>query len=308
MNMNQKGFANIALIVVIVAVVAVGGYLVFSKKSASPTETQQPQTPNELYKPISERNWQGQGSSYLPDEKDHIQVLFPKGGEKLEVGKTYNIQWNNYEDGRESLTISLSGVSDDNRVVYSEKLGTNVPAKRSGTFSWTVSQPSFARYKVEIYPEGGRELVGRSKDFFSIFGGKPLVVNPPEPPKPLQTDNLIVNVPLTNQSVSNPIVVKGKARNIFFEGEFAIKLLGYDYPLGHPKYAESSRIITSANARIVGDCDWIRNQWCDFEATINYPSFGTGVENMLYFYDGGQGDPGTPAAPKFIAALSIKLK
>ena len=195
MNMNQKGFANVALIVVIIAIVAIGSYFVFSnKKSTSPDEVQPPQTTNGSYKPISERNWQGQGSSYLPDEKDHIQVLFPKGGEKLEVGKTYNIQGDNYEDGREPLTISLSGVSDDNRVVYSEKLATNVSGKKSGVFSWSVSQPSFARYKVEIYPEGGRELVGRSKDFFSITGGKPLVVNPPEPPKPLQTDNLIVNV------------------------------------------------------------------------------------------------------------------
>lgn len=299
MNMNQKGFANIILIVIVVAIVAIGGYFVLSKKLTTPPVTQ-PQTLN------GEPN-RGQGASYVPEE-GRIQVLFPKGGEKLEVGKTYNIQWDNYSDGAEPLTIFLLAVSEDNRVVYSEKLAVNVPAKKSGIFSWAVSQPSFNRYKVEIYPEGGRELVGRSKDFFSITGGKPLVVNPPEPPTPLQTDNLIVNNPLRNETVSNPIIVKGKARNIFFEGEFAVKLLGYDYPLGHLKYAESSRVITSTSARIVGECDWTRNQWCDFEATINYPSSGTGVENMLYFYDGGQGDPGTSAAPKFVAALSIKLK
>ncbi|OGE89916.1 MAG: hypothetical protein A3J07_00955 [Candidatus Doudnabacteria bacterium RIFCSPLOWO2_02_FULL_49_13] len=44
--MNQKGFANIVLIVVIIAIVAVGGYFVFSKKSNQfskspiPTSTQ----------------------------------------------------------------------------------------------------------------------------------------------------------------------------------------------------------------------------------------------------------------------------
>lgn len=36
--MNQKGFANIVLIIVIVAVVAVGGYFVFSKKSEPITQ------------------------------------------------------------------------------------------------------------------------------------------------------------------------------------------------------------------------------------------------------------------------------
>ena len=40
----NKGFANIILVVVIVAIVAVGGYFVLSKKSTTPTETQQTQT------------------------------------------------------------------------------------------------------------------------------------------------------------------------------------------------------------------------------------------------------------------------
>ena len=34
-HMNQKGFANIVLIIVIVAIIAVGGYFVLSKKSAT---------------------------------------------------------------------------------------------------------------------------------------------------------------------------------------------------------------------------------------------------------------------------------
>lgn len=46
MNMNQKGFTNIVLIVVIVAIVAVGGYFVFVKKS-EPIAQQQPISKNE---------------------------------------------------------------------------------------------------------------------------------------------------------------------------------------------------------------------------------------------------------------------
>jgi len=38
---NQKGFANIILVVVIVAIVAIGGYFLFSKKSVTPAGTQQ---------------------------------------------------------------------------------------------------------------------------------------------------------------------------------------------------------------------------------------------------------------------------
>ena len=40
--MNQKGFANIALIIVVIAIVAVGGYFVFSKNSATPTPSPTP--------------------------------------------------------------------------------------------------------------------------------------------------------------------------------------------------------------------------------------------------------------------------
>ena len=44
--MNQKGFANMVLIVVIIAIVAVGGYFVLSKKSITTPETQTTQTSN----------------------------------------------------------------------------------------------------------------------------------------------------------------------------------------------------------------------------------------------------------------------
>ncbi len=44
MNMNQKGFANIILVVVIVILVGAVGYFAFVKKSASPTPAGQPQS------------------------------------------------------------------------------------------------------------------------------------------------------------------------------------------------------------------------------------------------------------------------
>jgi len=51
MNMsNQKGFANIVLIVVIVAIVAVGGYFVFSRKS-EPVAQQPTPTPTQTTTP-----------------------------------------------------------------------------------------------------------------------------------------------------------------------------------------------------------------------------------------------------------------
>lgn len=109
MNMNQKGFANIVLIVVIVAIVAVGGYFVFSKKSTTPAPTQQNSETNTPNEPS-----QGQEASTVA-EKDRIQITSPKGGERLEVGKTYDVRWTNYS-GKEPLTIALQATTPSNQV------------------------------------------------------------------------------------------------------------------------------------------------------------------------------------------------
>ena len=50
MNINKKGFANIVLIIVIVAIVALGGYFVFSKKS-EPVAQQPTPTPTQTTTP-----------------------------------------------------------------------------------------------------------------------------------------------------------------------------------------------------------------------------------------------------------------
>lgn len=332
--MNQKGFANIVLIIGIVILAGAVGYFTFIQKSTPPTENQQPPLgdqsvtdqdllPNDSNQPQQPRIIH-RGADFVREE-DRPRVLFPQGGEELGVGKTYNIRWENYLSD-EPLAIDVFAQKDYG-TVYVKKLVGNVPAKESGFYAWTVSEPSYSQYKVQIYADvGDKFLNGASKNFFTISGGEPLIIKPPEP---LQTENLIVSTPLGNETVLSPIIVKGKARNIFFEGEFKIELRGYDYPLSDPRYAESSRVVTSTFARLVGECDWMRGEWCDFEAVINYPSSGTGVENSLYFYSGGAGGvstpggtvedmlkflrgeggkPGTIAPPQFIAALAIKLK
>src|SRR3989344_8701379 len=159
--MNQKGFSNIAIIVVIVAILAVGGYFVFSKKSATPTPSQQNSETNTVNEPN-----QGQGASFVP-EQDRIQIASPKGGERLEVSKTYDIRWTNYS-GKEPLTIALQATTPSNQV-SAKIVASNVPAASTGTYKWTVTSESAEnRYKIEVYPADGRELVGRSKDFFTI--------------------------------------------------------------------------------------------------------------------------------------------
>ena len=161
MKNQQKGFANIALIVIIVAVVAVGVYFVFSKKLATPAPSQQSSEINS----VNEQN-RGQGTSFIT-EPNKIQIVSPRSGEKLEVGEAYDVRWTNYS-GREPLTIALQATTPDNKV-SAKIIASNIPATSTGSYKWIVtSENSKNKYKIEVYPAGGRDLVGRSKDFFSI--------------------------------------------------------------------------------------------------------------------------------------------
>ena len=80
MNMNQKGFASVVLIVVIVAVLAIGGYFVFSKKSATPTETQTSdngQGGNQINIPSDGTAVDTKGLSLHKSESCGFEVSFP---------------------------------------------------------------------------------------------------------------------------------------------------------------------------------------------------------------------------------------
>ncbi len=383
--MSKKFYS---LVIIAVLIIAAVGY--FGVIKQPPTEPPSLPTPE---------------GAYIPSEEEVIKVLFPAGGEQLEIGKTYAVRWENYI-GKDPLTIALQVTTPEGDTYFNE-VAENVPAVESGSHEWTVtSEPTNSKYKIEIYPEENRPLVGRSRDYFSIIGESLIIVDSPEPleeitspltitgkarkifsegefdiqlvniyapgpsviaktvarpkgdcdwvkgewcnfsvelsfptkqgikvlefytrderfgkrlihkfslrdktPTIVETENLVINSPTRNQTVSSPITVKGKARKIFHEGEFRIDLMAYDYPQSHPKYVESSRAVNSVKASITDECDRVMGGWCNYEAKISYSSTDVGAaEYMLYFYSGGEGDPGTPQAPKFLFALPIRLE
>lgn len=88
-----------------------------------------------------------------------IQVISPKSSDKLVIGKTYDVNWSNYS-GQEDLNIVLVG-KKSSAVITSTLKAANV-----GTYTMTVpSVDTNDTYKIEVYPAGGRELVGRSGEF-----------------------------------------------------------------------------------------------------------------------------------------------
>lgn len=254
MKNSQKGFANMILIVVVVAIVAVGGYFVFSKKSTVSTPSQQNPEAGATNKPN-----QGQDTSYVPGqgastvaEKDRIQIVYPNGSEKLEVGKAYDIRWTNYS-GKEPLTIALQATTPDNKV-SAKIVASNIPATSTGSYKWTVTSESpDNKYKIEVYPAGGRPLVGRSNDFFTISGEQLITITSPKP-------NDRVNL-------TKPVIITGKARNVFGEGEFDISA---SYLLDNQKQIVARALAT---CNITGNgCDWTSGNFVDFKSTLDLSS------------------------------------
>ena len=254
MRNSQKGFANIVLVVVIVAIVAVGGYFVFSKKSTTPAPSQQNPGTSIVKEPS-----QGQDTGYIPGkgastvpEKERIQIVFPNGGEKLEIGKAYDVRWTNYS-GEEPLTIALQTITSDNKA-STKSVASDVPAVYTGSYKWTATSESpDNKYKIEVYPAGGRPLVGRSKDFFTISGEQLITITSPKP-------NDRVNL-------TQPIVITGKARKVFSEGEFDVSA---SYLLDNQKKIVARSLAT---CNITGNgCDWTSGNFVDFKSTLDLSS------------------------------------
>ncbi len=240
---------KIIWIVVVIAILSVGSYFVFSEKSVDSPENSLQQASNNQ-PTLNEEPNRGQGASYVPEE-GRIQISYPKGGEKLEVGKTYDIRWTNYS-GNEPLTIALQSTTPDNKT-SAKIIVDNVPA--TGSYKWTVtSESADSKYKIEVYPAGGRELVGHSKDYFSISGEQLITSVSPQP-------NARVNA-------TQPVVITGKARKVFGEGEFDISA---SYLLDNQKQVVITR--TFAPCSITGSgCDWTSGNLLDFKATLDLSS------------------------------------
>ena len=192
-------------------------------------------------------------------DEETIKVSFPQGGEKLEIGKTYDIRWENYI-ANEPLTIALQVTLPDGET-YLKRITENVPAASTGNYSWTVtSELADSKYRIEVYPEGDRLLVGRSKDFFSITGDSLIVVNTPQ----------------LLEEITSPIQITGQARKIFSEGEFIVKSknMGPEWEV----------VESEAIASISGECDWMAGEWCNFTAELSFSKGERTSMRMLEFY------------------------
>jgi len=119
--MQNKGFVNAALVVLVVILVGTVGYLVWERRAL---ETTTEKATEEVAAPAQEQ-----------DSSSSLELLFPKGGEKLEAGKTYQIRWssNNIPPGAK-IDILIRPPNQTEIAV------DQISTQNTGSASWTAPQ------------------------------------------------------------------------------------------------------------------------------------------------------------------------
>jgi hypothetical protein len=139
MKNSQKGFV-VPLLIAIIAVLFIGGGLYYYTKG-----------PN---KPIN---------SFI--------VTNPNGGEKLAIGNTYKITWQN-NSGKAPKAIAVQTISQDGKDYgYANIITSNIPSATTGSVDWKIPlnlDPKNS-YKLVIFGDK-REILGQSENYFSITG------------------------------------------------------------------------------------------------------------------------------------------
>lgn len=117
--------------------------------------------------------------------------------------------------------------------------------------------------------------------YFWKFNTKQPVISNPEPigNEQEKIDLIQVESPRPNTEISNPLIIKGKARGTwFFEGSFPIKLLD-----------DKNTVIGNTIAK--ADGEWMTNDFVPFTASLTFSASGAKKGKLILQKDNPSGLP-----------------
>lgn len=161
--MNQKGFANMVLIVLVVVLAGALGYVTLVKK---PAPVEQPQVNNSQNTQSTTPPPSNQTSVTPPQTDTSFKVLSPKAGDSWKIGGTYTVKFQNLPKGSfvqgwlqdkssESTGSANIGVIDTGRDGNpSSNIQIKVPSQWCGGECGAVEYvtPGQYRFLLRIYP------------------------------------------------------------------------------------------------------------------------------------------------------------
>ena len=106
-----------------------------------------------------------------------VTVTYPKEGEKLVIGNTYKITWQN-NSGKVLKSIAIQTISQDGKDYgYGNIITSNIPSINVGSVDWKVASTFDPKYNYKLVIFGDkREILGSSNGLFSIVDNRPLSV------------------------------------------------------------------------------------------------------------------------------------
>ena len=149
---NQKGFSKIAIIIIVLILIG-GVYFVFSKKDGSIS--------------IQDTENQNSRSNQLSTSSSpSVRIISPNGGEKLEVGKYYQIKWESIGLGIGDKVYMYIGYKYDNMIANQ----VFAFPENTGNFNWKPDiKPGSYKIKIKIYNDKKKkEFSDSSDEFFDI--------------------------------------------------------------------------------------------------------------------------------------------
>ena len=95
-----------------------------------------------------------------------ITVLSPNGGERWEVGKSYNITWTSFPPGGVSSYVRIA-ILKNGQII--DQLGAG-GVVNTGNYLWTITSPNIPgdNYKVKIYDINNNSIFDESDNYFSV--------------------------------------------------------------------------------------------------------------------------------------------
>ena len=100
-----------------------------------------------------------------------LQVLFPNGGEILEIGKSYDLKWQN-NSGQAIKTIAIQAFGVDKKDYgYHNIITANIPSTNAASTQWKVPTSIDPQYDYKLVAfDSNRKVIGQSANTFKIAG------------------------------------------------------------------------------------------------------------------------------------------